>query len=241
MGLVIAEHLAAQGRNVCLHYHTSQQEAASQAARIRAQYGVRCAIVGADLAVAEQASSLLERACAELGEEIPQVVNNASSFVYDDLVTLQPHQLEAQLRANTIAPLLIARSLAARKPTDGCIVNILDQKIYNLNPDFFSYTLSKQALAAATLLLARAIAPIRVCGIAPGITLPSGDQSEDEFLATHQCTPLGRSSTPQDIAQTVAYLLGCTAVTGEIIVVDGGQHLLPLPRDVMFVNRALKA
>src|SRR5690606_27087581 len=113
-------------------------------------------------------------------------------------------------------------------------INLLDQKLYNLNPDFLSYTLSKAALQSATTMLAQALAPkVRVVGVAPGITLVSGNQTEVGFAHAHQATPLGRSSTPDDIAAAVCFVAESPAITGSTLVVDGGQHLIPLPRDVM--------
>jgi len=145
------------------------------------------------------------------------------------------------LRVNTAAPLLLARALHAHlagRDGQGCVVNLLDQKLWNPNPDFFSYTLSKAALQAATVMLAQAFAPrLRVCGVAPGVTLPSGDMSAAEFAAAHRMTPLQRSSTPQDIAEAVAYLLRAAAVTGTTLLVDGGQHLAAQPRDVVHLVR----
>jgi len=119
------------------------------------------------------------------------------------------------------------------------VINILDQKLFNLNPDYLSYTLSKAALQNATVTLAQALAPlVRVVGIAPGLSMVSGDQSESDFKAAHQLTPLGRSSTPEDIAQAVAYVATAKAITGTTILVDGGQHLIPTQRDVMFIAKA---
>ena len=117
------------------------------------------------------------------------------------------------------------------------VVNLLDQKLANPNPDFLSYTLSKSALCYATTVLAQALAPkVRVVGVAPGITLPSGTQSEEGFEAAHTRTLLGRSSTPEDIGQAVVYLANASAVTGTTLLVDGGQHLAPSARDVMFIT-----
>ena len=125
--------------------------------------------------------------------------------------------------------------LAARG-AQGCVVNLLDQKLANPNPDYLSYTLSKAALQSATVMLAQALAPpLRVCAVSPGVTLLSGDMSEADFAAAHRLTPLQRSSTPQDIAQAVRYLIEAPAVTGTTLLVDGGQHLVAQPRDVAFL------
>lgn len=237
IGSTIADVLAAAGWPVCLHYHHSAQEAQALADRLQQTHGVACALVQADLGHEQEASSLVERASQAMGADITHVVNNASVFSYDSLETLTPGHFAEAMRVNLLAPVLIAQGLQRRKPAQGCIVNILDQKIYNLNPDFFSYTISKQALAGATELLARTIAPIRVCGIAPGISLPSADQTEEEFSQIGQYTPLGKTSTPLDIAHAVKFIFECESITGQIITIDGGQHMLPLPRDVMFIHR----
>jgi NAD(P)-dependent dehydrogenase (short-subunit alcohol dehydrogenase family) len=134
----------------------------------------------------------------------------------------------------------LARQIEARaasQPTlQGCVVNLLDQKLWNPNPDYFSYTLSKAALREATVLLAQALAPrVRVVGVAPGITLVSGPMTEAEYLKAHALTPLQRSSTPQDIARAVRFVLESPAITGSTLLVDGGQHLAAQPRDVLFL------
>jgi NAD(P)-dependent dehydrogenase (short-subunit alcohol dehydrogenase family) len=132
----------------------------------------------------------------------------------------------------------LRKSSGTPSPTAACVVNLLDQKLWNPNPDYFSYTLSKAALESATTMLAQALAPwVRVCGVAPGVTLLSGDMSPEEFDRAHRMTPLQRSSTPQDIAQSVRFLLQSPAITGTTLLVDGGQHLQGQSRDVMFLAR----
>jgi NAD(P)-dependent dehydrogenase (short-subunit alcohol dehydrogenase family) len=166
------------------------------------------------------------------------LVNNAALFEQDDAGDFTVARLDAHMHANLAAPVLLAQALHAMTP-DGAqavVINLLDQKLYNLNPDFLSYTLSKAALQAATTMLAQALAPrVRVVGVAPGITLQSGGQTQEGFEQAHKVTPLGRSSTSGDIAAAVCYLAEAGAVTGTTLIVDGGQHLLPLPRDVMFL------
>jgi NAD(P)-dependent dehydrogenase (short-subunit alcohol dehydrogenase family) len=119
----------------------------------------------------------------------------------------------------------------------GCVINLLDQKLWNPNPDYFSYTLSKAALQVATVMLAQGLAPaLRVCGVAPGVTLSSTELApDDNFAAAHRMTPLGRSSEPADIARAVRFLIESPAITGTTLLVDGGQHLSPQPRDVAFL------
>ena len=136
---------------------------------------------------------------------------------------------------------LLARALHAALPAggSGCVVNLLDQKLWNPNPDYLSYTLSKAALQSATTLLAMALAPrVRVCGVAPGVTLLSGAMNEAEFAAAHRMTPLQRSSTPDDIARAVRFLIESPAITGTTLLVDGGQHLAAQPRDVLYLAQA---
>jgi len=146
---------------------------------------------------------------------------------------------------NLAAPLALARALYQSLPPEadedenlrGVVINLLDQKLFNQNPDFLSYTLTKAALHTATTTLAQALAPrVRVVGVAPGLTMPSGDQTPADFAQAHRRTPLRRASHPQDVAAAVCYLAEAPAVTGTTLLVDGGQHLLPLPRDVMFMT-----
>jgi len=137
---------------------------------------------------------------------------------------------QAQVKARALHEQLAAHD------AQGCVINLLDQKLANPNPDYFSYTLSKAALQSATVMLAQALAPrLRVCAVAPGVTLPSGDMNDAEFDAAQHLTPLRRGSTPDDIAAAVRYLLGARAVTGATLLVDGGQHLAAQPRDVAFL------
>ena len=150
-------------------------------------------------------------------------------------------QMERHWRANTAPAIVLARALhehLRERGEQGCVVNLLDQKLANPNPDYLSYTLSKAALQAATVMLAQALAPVlRVCAVSPGVTLLSGSMSADEFARSHRMTPLQRSSTPADIAHAVRYLLESPAITGSTLLVDGGQHLLPQPRDVLFLAK----
>ena len=149
------------------------------------------------------------------------------------------------MATNTAAAVVLAQGLHRLKKSNttptaaaACVINLLDQKLWNPNPDYFSYTLSKAALESATTMLAQALAPlVRVCGVAPGVTLLSGDMSDQEFDRAHRMTPLQRSSTPQDIAHSVRFLLQSPAVTGTTLLVDGGQHLQGQSRDVMFLAR----
>lgn len=239
LGRAIALGLAGAGWDVAVHYRHSEGEARETADAVRA-LGRRAALFPCDLLDEAAVRALPGRVAAELGV-ITCVVNNASLFEYDSATTFSPALLATHMGANVTAPLLLAQALHAMTPSgsQSVVVNLLDQKLYNLNPDFLSYTLSKAALHTATTLLAQALAPlVRVVGVAPGITMVSGEQTEEGFQQAHRMTPLGRSSTPQDIADAVVYAAGARALTGTTLLVDGGQHLQPSPRDVMFLTEA---
>ena len=240
IGRSITLHLAHHGWDVVLHHRGStpgQTDAEATAAEARA-LGARAWLVAADLADEAACLQLVSAAVAAAGR-LDAVVNNASHFEYDDVATFSSATMDRQWRANTAPAVLLARALhahLAQRVANGCVVNLLDQKLANPNPDYFSYTLSKAALAEATVMLAQALAPrLRVCGVSPGVTLLSGVMDEAEFEAAHRLTPLQRSSTPDDIAAAVRFLLESPAITGHTLLVDGGQHLLGQPRDVLFL------
>jgi NAD(P)-dependent dehydrogenase (short-subunit alcohol dehydrogenase family) len=235
IGRAIALALAQDGWDLALHYHRSASEADTLAREVFA-LGRRAETVRCDLADAGQVTRLVADASTRLGT-LTCLVNNASLFEYDDIATLDPARWQRHMDVNLRAPLLLAKEFAANLPADatGCIVNLLDQKVFNLNPDFLSYTIAKVALEGATRVLAQALAPkIRVCGIAPGITLISGEQSADGFARAHTMAPLGHSSSVEDIANAVCFVTRAPAMTGTTLVVDGGQHLWPTRRDVQF-------
>jgi len=236
LGRALALGFARDGWDVAVHYHTSADEAADTVGAIRA-IGRRALAVQADLADETQTSAMFDAALAGVGP-IGCLVNSASRFSFDRPETFGYAALAGHAGPNLAAPLLLARRLHASLAADarGVVINLLDQKLENLNPDFFSYTLTKAALLAATRMMASAFAPrLRVVAVSPGITLVSGEQSRENFERAHRMTPLGRSSTPQDIVDAVLYLARADAVTGVNLPVDGGQHLLPLARDVMYL------
>jgi NAD(P)-dependent dehydrogenase (short-subunit alcohol dehydrogenase family) len=240
IGRAIVLELAAQGWDVAVHCHHSRDAAASTAADARA-LGAAAEVFAADLADEAACAALLPAVAERLGR-VDAVVNNASRFEADDLASFSVDAMDRHWRANTAPALLLARALDAHLArrgagrAGGCVVNLLDQKLVNPNPDYLSYTLSKAALQAATTLLAQALAPrVRVVGVSPGVTLPSGPMDDAQFEQAHRMTPLQRSSTPDDVARAVRFLLESPAITGATLLVDGGQHLLPQPRDVMFL------
>jgi NAD(P)-dependent dehydrogenase (short-subunit alcohol dehydrogenase family) len=236
LGRAIALGMAADGWDIVVHYRSSLDDARDTVRAIE-QLGRRAALIDGDLADESITKQLLHRANHLLGP-VGCVVNNASLFEFDDAGSFSGAMLNAHMQANLAAPIILAQSLHALTPAgqQSVVINLLDQKLLNLNPDFLSYTLSKAGLHTATTVLAQALAPtVRVVGVAPGLTLVSGDQTDAGFSKAHQQTPLGKSSTPADIADAVCYLARAQAVTGTILVVDGGQHLIPTQRDVMFL------
>jgi NAD(P)-dependent dehydrogenase (short-subunit alcohol dehydrogenase family) len=238
IGRTIALALAQRGWDVAVHYGRSADDAHATVREIQA-LGRRAVALQCDLADERAVKALLPHANQAFdGDMVSCVVNNASLFEHDVAASFSTLQLDAHMHANLAAPVLLAQALHDATPAgaQGVVINLLDQKLFNLNPDFLSYTLSKAALHAATTMLAQALAPkLRVVGIAPGITLVSGDQSAEGFAVAHTKTPLGRSSTPDDIAATVCFVAENRAITGTTLLVDGGQHLIPLQRDVMFI------
>ncbi|MEO7497783.1 MAG: SDR family oxidoreductase [Massilia sp.] len=241
IGRAIALGLARAGWDLALHFRSAEAEAHETAEAVRA-LGRRAVTLHCDLADEDAVRALLPRAVDALGP-VGCVVNNASQFEFDSAAEFSPALLGRLMQTNVAAPLLLAQALHAATPagSQAVVINLLDQKLYNLNPDFLSYTLTKAALHTATTMLAQALAPtVRVVGVAPGLTMVSGDQTEAGFASAHQQTPLGQSSTPQDIVDAVCYLATARAVTGTTLLVDGGQHLIPLARDVMFVAPSTK-
>ena len=245
IGRALALGFASRGWDVAVHYGKSKTEADEVVAEIAA-LGRRAVALQADLAVEAEVARLVPGCTAALGRPVC-IVNNASQFDEDAAQNVSYGHLLSHMAANLGAPLVLARMLyevtpdAARSDETqrAVVVNVLDQKLYNMNPDYLSYTLSKAALQTATVALAQALAPkLRVVGLAPGLTLQSGDQTPEGFEAAHRVTPLGRASRPEDIVAAALYLADASGVTGTTLVVDGGQHLVPSPRDVMYLTGA---
>lgn len=228
VGKVIAEGLLADGWNVVAHVHHPGDEVPQGAVRVVAE--------------------LTDPSCAETifaaADELPPVqllVNNAARFAHDDLAKFSSDELDAHMAVNLRAPILLTQAFAQRHESggEGLIVNLLDSKLAAPNPDFLSYTLSKQALAAFTDLSARALARegIRVNAIAPALMLRSNGQSEANFEAMHSANPLARGVEAEDVIDAVRYLVGARTLTGEVLTIDGGQRFEPPPRDVQFLER----
>ena len=241
LGREIALTLARAGWQVAVHYRGSTQDATKTVADCTQLS--RAAAFEADLADEAAVRALLPRVIAHFGE-VDAVVNCAAIFEHDSAPSFSFATMEKHLRTNTAAPIVLAQALHAHMAARGSpgkdgndtargvVVNLLDQKLWNLNPDFISYTLSKAALEAANTMLAMALAPqVRVVGVAPGLTLTSDLLSDEQFAARHKLSPLGRSSTPGDVAATVKFALENSSITGTTLLVDGGQHLMRFERD----------
>lgn len=238
LGREIALELGAHGWDLALHYRDSAAEAAATVQQLR-QRGAAADSFAADLADEAACRALVPAVLGRFGR-LRAVVNNASLFEYDDVPGFSTAMMERHWRSNVAPAVLLAQALHAHLEAaddSGCVVNLLDQKLWNPNPDYVSYTLSKAALEAANTLLAQALAPrVRVCGVAPGVTLPSGPMDAEAFARAQRLTPLQRASTAADVAQAVRFLLEAPAITGTTLLVDGGQHLSHQPRDVMFLS-----
>lgn len=175
------------------------------------------------------------RACKDL----TALINSAAEFEYDDPRTVTADRLERYFRVNTVAPVMLTKLLAERLPEhqEGCTINIVDNRVFAPNPDYFSYSVSKYALYGATRMLALSLAPrMRVAGIAPGITLVSGKQSEANFDQAHAMNPLRRGCTPDQIARAAEFILTTPSYNGQVLTIDGGESLAPFGRDVAYVD-----
>ena len=233
LGREIALALSAGGWRVAIHYRSSIQDAIDTvAACVRIQG--ESDIFSADLDDESAVRTLLPKVIARFGQ-VDAVINSASTFEEDHTANFSFTALEKHMRSNTGAPILLAQALhehVKSRSAKGVVINLLDQKLWNQNPDFLSYTLSKAALEAANTMLAMALAPeVRVVGIAPGLTLTSYLISDEKFETLHKMAPLGRSSTPESITDAVQFVLKNTAITGTTLIVDGGQHLIKNSRD----------
>lgn len=234
LGREIALNLASQGWRVAVHYRNSVEEARATVAACKKLAGASAAF-RANLANESAVRQLLPKVITTFGH-VDAVVNSASTFEHDSAQTFSFAAMEKHLRANTGAAIVLSQALYAhvKAQTDrrGVVVNLLDQKLWNQNPDFLSYTLSKAALEAANTMLAQALAPyLRVVGVAPGLTLTSHLLTAEKFETLHKLSPLGRSSTAKNVADTVAFAIHNDGITGTTLLVDGGQHLMKFERD----------
>ncbi|MBC5764883.1 SDR family oxidoreductase [Ramlibacter albus] len=235
LGREIALSLAQAGWQVAVHYRGSVEEAhAAVAECARLAPKLKFEAFQADLGDEAATRVLVPRVVAAFGS-LDAVVNNASLFEHDTASSFRYDTLQSHLLTNTGAPIVLSQALhehVRSRGGTGAVVNLLDQKLWNPNPDFLSYTLSKAALEAANTSLALALAPeLRVVGVAPGLTLTSHMLSQEKFEQLHKLSPLGRSSTPQDVVHAVRFALENGSITGTTLLVDGGQHLQRFDRD----------
>jgi NAD(P)-dependent dehydrogenase (short-subunit alcohol dehydrogenase family) len=227
LGAAMARAIAAAGYVPVIHAHHSADAAIALAAELGGH------VVLADLSDPASPEKLIDAAIAKAGP-LFGLINNASRFEFDLAATVTAETIAAHAGTNVTAPVLLTRHFAARLTLPhGVVINMLDQKLANLNPDFFAYTLSKAALAAATEMFAMALAPkIRVCGIAPGITVRAPNQGREKFEKAWRANPLQRGSTSEDIARAALFILQTPCITGTTLFIDGGEHLTRRQRDV---------
>lgn len=227
IGRALVERLARERLAVAIHCNASRADADELAAAIEREGGRACVVVG-DLAEAGAVAGLVAAASEGLGRPIDLLVNNASVFEPDGIADLDRAAFERTLAINLTAPLVLARDLAAGLPegAEGLVVNLLDQRVWKETPAFFSYQISKSALWTATRTMAQALAPrVRVCAIGPGPTLVGPRQHPADFARQSASVPLRHGGGPDEIADALVYLLRARSVTGQMIAVDGGQHL----------------
>ncbi|MGB0681605.1 MAG: SDR family oxidoreductase [Magnetovibrionaceae bacterium] len=227
LGRAIADMLVARGYALALHHRNSDDDAEAFAAEIRAQGG-KAHVLRADLGIDAEVTPMIGEAEQALGLPVTVLVNNASLFERDEWDTVTRESWDDHLNANLFAPMLLSQALARALPADraGVIINLIDQRVWNLTPHFVSYTVSKTGLWSLTQSLAMALAPrIRVAAIGPGPTLPSPRQSQAAFEAQWRATPLERPVDPAEIAAAAAFILDTPSFTGQMIALDSGQHL----------------
>lgn len=226
IGRQLALDLAADGWQVAVHYSTSKSDADEVVAEINKSGGCACP-VGSDLSLPETPAKLIDETVKNLGP-LTLLVNNASRFERDDLLDMGLEDWESHMAVNLRAPVFLAREFAKQLPKGqkGNVVNLIDQRVWRLNPEFYSYTISKAALWSATQTMAMALAPdIRVNAIAPGPALASSRMAQSEFEKQCRLMPLGVGTSPQELSSALRFILSAPAMTGQMIALDGGQHL----------------
>ena len=225
IGRAIALDLASHGWAIAVHYRRSKAEAEALATEIAGRGG-KAAALACDLAREAEVQTLVPRAAEALGQPLTCLVNNASNFEMDKVDTATRDSWDRHIETNLRAPLVLSQAFARQLPagSEGNIVNLLDQRVWKLTPYFLSYTVAKSGLWTLTRTLA--LAPqIRVNGIGPGPTLPSERQSAEQFRQQQLAVPLKHGATPEEIAATVRFILATPSMTGQMIALDGGEHL----------------
>ena len=235
LGRAMALALAEDGYDIAVHYRSSRSEAEAVAGEIKG-LGVNAALVQADLSREKDTASLMDNARGAIGP-ISVLINSASTFETDDIDTMTRDSWDMHIEANLRAPVRLIQDFAAQINPDAnnLVVNLIDQRVLKLTPQFLSYTASKAGLFAVTKTLAQALGPrgVRVNAIGPGPTLRNIRQTEEDWANQNAATVLGHGATPDDIVSALRYLVSAGAVTGQMIAVDGGQHLVWQTPDVM--------
>ncbi len=237
IGRQLALELAGAGYDIAVHCNTSRREA-EEVAQLISDMGQRAVIVQGDLSLADAPQRVIADAAKGLGV-LHGLINNASIFEPDEVGSITPHSWAQHQDTNLRGPVLLSQAFAKQLPADirGNIINIIDQRVWKLNPRFFSYTASKSALWTVTRTLAQALAPrIRVNAIGPGPALPNIRMDEEDFAKQSRLTLLGRGTSPTEISAAVKFILSQPALTGQMIVLDGGQHLVWQTPDIIEVN-----
>ena len=247
LGQSMAVYLAKRGYDVAIHYSSSKDGAEDTAAQVRAA-GRNAVLLQADLLVESQVQDLLPAAADALGGPITCLINNASIFEYDNIHTATREKWDRHLESNLRAPYVLTQSMAAQIPDPsvddmgepvaaGLIVNMIDQRVRKLTPEFSTYTIAKMGLWALTQTAAQGLAPkIRVNGIGPGPTLQGARQSRQHFDTQRKATVLQRGANPSDICAALGYFIDSPAITGQLLCVDGGQHLCWETPDILGVE-----
>lgn len=238
IGRTLALHLAEQGWAVAIHYNQAGEEAEALRSEIEASGG-RAVAIQADLAQDISTGTLVSAASSSLGGPLTALINNASIFEHDSWDNVSNSSWDRHLNINLRAPFFLCQSFAKALPKEktGAIINIIDQRVWKMTPDYMSYMVSKSALWTLTQTMAQALAPkIRVNAIGPGPVLKSIHQDETSFAKQSAALPLGHAATPDDVAQAASYLLSASSVTGQMIAVDSGQHLAWQTPDVVGVD-----
>lgn len=243
VGAALGEGLAGPGTTIIVHYNASAAPAEAQVARLR-EKGAQAQAVQGDLSDVEACRRVVAEAAKAAGGPLTGLINSASAYAFDAPGAFDAAVFEQSMAVNLRAPVVLTDAFAAQTDAaaNNCVVNMLDQKLWNQNPDFYSYTLAKQGLLTATTLAAMALAPrVRVNAIAPGLLLPSYGQSREAFEEEASLNLFGRPIDLAEIIRAAEYLMGSTALTGQVMHVDNGHRLKAMDREVVFLSQEAKS